>query len=1129
MAQTVGQIGLDLVVNDKQFKGQMNGLQGMATKAAKMLAGAFAIKKLVDFGAQAIKLGSDLNEVQNVVDVAFPRMSKQVDDFAKQAMYTSGLSETMAKRYVGTFGAMTKAFGFNEQKAYEMSTALTSLAGDVASFYNISQDEAYTKLKSVFTGETETLKDLGVVMTQSALDAYAMANGFGKTTQEMSEAEKVALRFAFVTDKLSLASGDFARTSDSWANQVRIMKLQFESFMASVGSGLINIFTPVIKVINFLLSKLLTVGNAFKALTELFTGKKSMKGSGIQETADAVGNLGEASDGAAGGAGNLGKAAKGAGKAADGAGKAAKKAAQEMKSLMGFDQINKLSDSSDSGDGGGDSGGSPGGSGGGGGGTPKGAEVDMGKIAEGGNQLDGLFDGLFKRLLELVKLFQNGFNASFRFDGVERLQSALKRIGELLQEIFTDPKVVASFQTMLDKIAYALGQFVGSIGTIALGIGIFIAESVANGLESQKERIIRSLVAQFENTGIMFASAGNIAQAFADGFYDVITSTGAVRIGSAITSALLAIQSSVTEVSYKLGGDLMQGIERIVTDNMPGIASSLSNSLSAVAPVFESAEQAINDMSDSLSRVYDNYIRPTIESSTKAISSIISLFVKGWNNYIQPIIEKLGQGFSDTIDKHISPMIKKILEMAESFQEMSQVINAYVGPAIGFIVEQLTRVLAPAIEYIGEVWRVLSNTISDVLGGIADFLKGVFDIITGILTSDMGKIFDGFTETGDAIMNILSTILTGLLDLTVAVLKFIWDTIVAIFQGIWDGIVVIFTPLGEWFAERWNDITTVLADVAKWFTDMFQKAWDAIVNIFTPIGSWFGQRWADVTSALANIGAWFTDMFQKAWTGLTNIFSKIGSWFSQRYNELKSNLASIPDWFKEKFRNAWTGLTGIFNPIASWFAGKWSNIQSALASIPGWFSSKFREAYNNVKNAFSGIIGFFSGLWGQIRSTFTHVGTMVGSAIGGAVRSVINGVLGTVESTINSGISLLNGAISVINKLPGVNIGGFSYIGLPRLAQGGFVKANTPQIAMIGDNKHYGEIVAPENKMLEMARRAAELSNNGGGPEVLALLTQLLQAVRALDLTIDGDKITKKIVDKINEIAIKTGESPLMI
>ena len=623
MAQTVGQIGLDLVVNDKQFKGQMSGLQGMATKAAKMLAGAFAIKKLVDFGAQAIKLGSDLNEVQNVVDVAFPRMSKQVDDFAKQAMYTSGLSETMAKRYTGTFGAMTKAFGFNEQKAYEMSTALTSLAGDVASFYNISQDEAYTKLKSVFTGETETLKDLGVVMTQSALDAYAMANGFGKTTQEMSEAEKVALRFAFVTDKLSLASGDFARTSDSWANQVRIMKLQFESFMASVGVGLINIFTPVIKVINFLLSKLLTVGNAFKALTELFTGKKSMKGSGIQETADAVGNLGEASDGAAGGAGNLGKAAKGAGKAADGAGKAAKKAAQEMKSLMGFDQVNKLSDSSDSGDGGGDSGGSPGGSGGGGGGTPKGAEVDMGKIAEGGNQLYGLFDGLFKRLLELVKLFQNGFSASFRFDGVERLQSALKRIGEVLQEIFTDPKVVASFQTMLDKIAYALGQFTGSIGTVALGIGVFIAESIANGLERQKEHIKGALVSLFTNIGGIAESAGNIVQILSNAFYDVITSSGAVRIGSAIVSAILSIGSTIIDVGSSLGRDLMKGLEIIVSDNAPGLVKFLAGALEKLAPLFETIAKAVDELGNIIKRNYDNVVSPFIIGFSKGLSKLI--------------------------------------------------------------------------------------------------------------------------------------------------------------------------------------------------------------------------------------------------------------------------------------------------------------------------------------------------------------------------------------------------------------------------------------------------------------------------------------------------------------------------
>lgn len=1091
MAQTVGQIGLDLVVNDKQFKGQMSGLQGMATKAAKMLAGAFAIKKLVDFGAQAIKLGSDLNEVQNVVDVAFPRMSKQVDDFAKQAMYTSGLSETMAKRYTGTFGAMTKAFGFNEQKAYEMSTALTSLAGDVASFYNISQDEAYTKLKSVFTGETETLKDLGVVMTQSALDAYAMANGFGKTTQEMSEAEKVALRFAFVTDKLSLASGDFARTSDSWANQVRIMKLQFESFMASVGAGLINIFTPVIKVINFLLSKLLTVGNAFKALTELFTGKKSMKGSGIQETADAVGNLGEASDGAAGGAGNLGKAAKGAGKAADGAGKAAKKAAQEMKSLMGFDQINKLSDSSDSGDGGGDSGGGPGGSGGGGGGTPKGAEVDMGKIAEGGNQLDGLFDGLFKRLLELVKLFQNGFNASFRFDGVERLQSALKRIGEVLQEIFTDPKVVTSFQTMLDKIAYSLGQFTGSIGTVAIGIGVFIAESIANGLERQKEHIKGALVSLFTNIGGIAESAGNIVQILSNAFYDVITSSGAVRIGSAIVSAILSIGSTIIDVGSSLGRDLMKGLEIIVSDNAPGLVKFLAGTLEKLAPLFETIANAVDELGNIIKRNYDNVVSPFIIGFSKGLSKLIgpiTAFATVW----------------------------KTIEFASMIQQAGGLpaVFANVKTAFDNVGTAIHAVTIAKVKDIAETAILNAMYAKDFVVSTATLIaeKGREVIAWGLSTA--AKVADtaaSFAATAGA--TALSAA-TWALNAAMAVLTSPITLVV--------GAVIALVSVGVLLYQNWDIIKAkcieIWGAVQEWFN-----------QVCTNIANFFSNLWTKTKEVFAPVVQWFKDKFKQAWDAIVAIFTGIGSWFSQRYNELKSNLASIPDWFKDKFRSAWAGLTGIFNPIASWFAGKWNNIQSALASIPGWFSSKFREAYNNVKNAFSGIIGFFSGLWGQIRSTFTHVGTMVGSAIGGAVRSVINGVLGTVESTINSGISLLNGAISVINKLPGVNIGGFSYIGLPRLAQGGFVKANTPQIAMIGDNKHYGEIVAPENKMLEMARRAAELSNNGGGPEVLALLTQLLQAVRALDLTIDGDKITKKIVDKINEIAIKTGESPLMI
>lgn len=342
MATTIGEIGLDLVVNHNQFKSQMAGINGLAKKAGATLAAAFGVKKLIDFSKSCIELGSNLAEVQNVVDVTFPSMAEQVNKFAKSAAGSFGLSETMAKKYTGTFGAMAKAFGFSEKQALDMGATLTGLAGDVASFYNLSQDEAYTKIKSVFTGETESLKDLGVVMTQTALDSYALANGFGKTTDQMSEAEKVALRYSFVQKQLSAATGDFSRTSQSWANQVRILSLQFQSLKASIGQGLINIFLPVLRMINTLIGRLVTLADAFKSFTELITGSKSSGQSG-------VGAVGADAASAAAGLTDASSAADQLADSTSGVGDAAKQAAKDMKSLMGFDKINKVSkDSSNS-------------------------------------------------------------------------------------------------------------------------------------------------------------------------------------------------------------------------------------------------------------------------------------------------------------------------------------------------------------------------------------------------------------------------------------------------------------------------------------------------------------------------------------------------------------------------------------------------------------------------------------------------------------------------------------------------------------------------------------------------------------------------------------------------------------
>lgn len=347
-AYSVGQISLDLLFNTKDFQKalgktdtlakkagrqlessfndagkSLGGLTGVMKGFGKVAAAAFATGIIVNFSKECLKLGSDLTEVQNVVDVTFGSMNKKVNDFAKGAINNYGLSETMAKKYMGTFGAMSKAFNFSTAQAYDMSAALTGLSGDVASFYNISQDEAYTKLKSVFTGETETLKDLGVVMTQNALDQYALANGYGKTTSKMTEQEKVALRLAFVQEKLALASGDYARTSGQWANQVRTLTLQWQQFKATVGQGLINLFTPVIKVLNWVLLKLQKVAESFKRFSEFVTGKTG------EDTSDGLGGI----------IGDLADLEDGAGDLGDKVEDTAKKV---KKSIMGFDELHLL-------------------------------------------------------------------------------------------------------------------------------------------------------------------------------------------------------------------------------------------------------------------------------------------------------------------------------------------------------------------------------------------------------------------------------------------------------------------------------------------------------------------------------------------------------------------------------------------------------------------------------------------------------------------------------------------------------------------------------------------------------------------------------------------------------------------
>lgn len=208
---------------------------------AAMTAGAVA------FGVKSIDLASDLNEVQNVVDTTFGDSADQVNKWAESAGEAFGLSELSAKQYTSTLGAMLKSMGMSEDATTEMSIALAGLAGDMASFYNLDPEEAFEKLRSGISGETEPLKELGINMSVANLEAFALSQGITTAYDSMTQAEQATLRYQYIMQATADAQGDFADTSDSLANQQRILQMEVENLSADLGQALLPAALSVVE------------------------------------------------------------------------------------------------------------------------------------------------------------------------------------------------------------------------------------------------------------------------------------------------------------------------------------------------------------------------------------------------------------------------------------------------------------------------------------------------------------------------------------------------------------------------------------------------------------------------------------------------------------------------------------------------------------------------------------------------------------------------------------------------------------------------------------------------------------------------------------------------------------------
>ncbi|MDF2906842.1 MAG: hypothetical protein K0R34_2163 [Herbinix sp.] len=851
MSMEVGRIDLGLDVNKKDFNRQLYGIAGGAEKDVKKAFSGLGAKigitlggaAVVSFVKSSLDLGSALSEVQNVVDTVFPSMNNQVNNFAQNAMEQFGLSETVAKKYIGTLGAMSKSMGFSEQASLSMSQAVAGLSGDVASFFNMTSDEAYTKLKSIWTGETESLKELGVVMTQTNLENYAMNNGFGKTMKNMDEQTRVMLRFQYVTSALGAAQGDFAKTSESWANQTRVLSLRFDSLKATLGQGFINLLTPLVQALNSLIGKLQGAANAFKTFTELVTGKtiETSTGAIANNALDATENI------------------LGMGDAAE---SSAKKAA---KGLAGFDELNLLSSQ------GSGSGSNSAASGSGSTDTTTGGSTT---VSDADSSLLKAFEGFKEKIQPTI-------------DSLENLKEALKPIGEF---VFSNVK---SFYK----------DFLVPVGTWVLGEGLHgLIDALTDLLSDIDWPKLSGAIERFNKAVAPLAIAigrgfVNFVKDLASALKPVLATT--VDLLADALDGLSGILENIDpktmeDVGYGIGviGTALAGIK--ISTGLPAFLlsaglglQSLALGLSNLAYLNPVMLPALFDLLGLDEWLDDLYLK-------------LPDWARGlWEGFWQVIEDMVVAVFN--FDQTFALVEDIVATFKEAFDADGDKWYEIGGNIIKGILEGLLVPVSFILEPIVDFFDSLIKNICDVFG-IASPAKEMKPYGENILLGILEGFKDAFTSWWDSIKTWGSTTkdkfktwASGIWDGIKGVFTSVGTWFKTTFEGAWTNIKTAFSGVKTWFETKYNDITGIFKNIPDWFKTKFTDAWTNVKNVFSTGGKIFD-----------GIKDGIAETFKTVVNGLINGINRIIKTPFEKINSMLNTIRDVSVLGIEPFKNLWS-------------------------------------------------------------------------------------------------------------------------------------------------------------------------------------------------------------------------------
>ncbi|HHD9134172.1 TPA: hypothetical protein ACOZGZ_000729 [Streptococcus pneumoniae] len=1021
---------------------QSNSIGSAFGKLAKFAGFAILGKKLLDVGMYstqtALEVSAAMNQIKRQMGESSQSFLKWVNDNANAMNMGVGEATNYGAVYSNLFSGFIK--DTNKLSAYTAKMLQTSAVVAEGSGRTIT--DVMERIRSGLLGNTEAIEDLGINVNVAMIKSTEAFKRFsnGQSWDQLDFQTQQQIRLMAILEQATAKYGD--TLSNSVNGRISLFKSLMKDAALNLGNSMLPIINAIMPVLNSFAMVLKNVTAKLAEFIALMFNKKATVKDGV---GGAVGDMGNAMKDAAGGAGDLADAVDDAGDSAGGladnlgdSAKNAKKAAKELLGLLGFDEINILQKPKDD-DAGGSGGGGKGGKGKGGGGGPFKDILPEVELTDMDNKFKSIFDGLGDKLKGLFDLFKKGFDAAFRPEGIKRIKTALDQIAKTMGEIATDPRVVNAFNRMAEKIAYALGQVTGSITTIGLGIGVFLAESIANGLGRQKERIIRALVALFDNVGNLSEAVGNIAQDFSSAFYDVITSTGAVRIGSAIVSTLLSLTSTIVEVGSKLAGSLFKGFEKVVVTSAPKISSVFQSLLDTIAPVFESIERSVNKFGDGLSRVYDEHVVPAINSIANAFNGLIDIIQILWEGSWKPFAEFLSNTFGISIETVADLLGGIILEALKLLADTIKLVTDGFTAFSDWCKEnkEIISTIASVIGTLATVWQgikflswaeqagglagafeLLSSKVSFIVSGIKNLglaLKALtFDKLVSFgETIYLNALYakDFVVNSGKTIAQLGKTALElgkSALAWTAHTAKMGLATAAEFAHSVAAGVATAATwAFNAALAVLTSPITWIIAAIAaliaigvllyqNWDTvvEFAKTAWqglcDFISGICRAIGEFFSGLWTKLQEIFEPIGQWFGEKFQQAWDAIVNIFSGIGEWFSG------------------VFQGAWDAIVNIFTPIGSWFGQRWADVTSALANIGAWFTDIFQKAWTGLTNIFSKLGLWFGERWADVTSVLANVSSWFGNMFTSAYNAVknafssIGGFFSGVWSTVQS-------------------------------------------------------------------------------------------------------------------------------